>query len=517
MSSKSFNRRYWLFSLIMIAIICVFVAVFYLTTAREVASIYEKNTQATIEQLKKSFLKETVDNQIRRIEQRRIDYIGRHKQLVERFYYQLKSFPADSFESLVDYFLTITKQSLDVGQIVYAVWDLDTDMPLYDPFNLIQTPTSGENSVSFRTQNLAQFRSIEFDNHGLAFAVPMSYIDASVKKDTANEIHSSVFEEDSYIWVNEVVDYQGGDDYAIRRIHPNLRETEGMLLSTSMTDIVGNHPYLEELEGVTEHGELFFTYYFKRKNSDEISKKLTYAKLFKPYDWIIAMGIHLDDMQSYIDTVNTQSTNLAASSVSIFVLGLVLLVVIGYGLIIGIEKWVARKERKHLEEEIYRDQLTDAWSRRAGFRDLAKAFDTFREKGVTSILMMIDIDNFKHINDRFGHDAGDRVLKEIAEQFYTALGNLGRLYRWGGDEFFIMCPGMQEKQGSLLAEQMRHQIEQKKITSVSEELSLTITAGISLFEHGDEEFSDAVKRSDIALYRAKQAGKNQIAVEKRPT
>ena len=80
-----------------------------------------------------------------------------------------------------------------------------------------------------------------------------------------------------------------------------------------------------------------------------------------------------------------------------------------------------------------------------------------------------------------------------------------------------MCPGMTEKQGSLLAEQMRHQIEQKKITSVSEELSLTITAGISLFEHGDEEFSDAVKRSDIALYRAKQAGKNQIAVEKRPT
>jgi len=107
--------------------------------------------------------------------------------------------------------------------------------------------------------------------------------------------------------VNEVLNYEGGDDYAIRRIHPNLRDTVGTKLSTNMTDVKGTTPYKTELEGVKQHGELFFTYYFKKMGSETISEKLTYAKLYKDFDWIVAMGIHLDDMNGYIDTTTGQS------------------------------------------------------------------------------------------------------------------------------------------------------------------------------------------------------------------
>lgn len=102
---------------------------------------------------------------------------------------------------------------------------------------------------------------------------------------------------DTYVWVNEIINYQGGDDYAVRKVHPNLSESEGLLLSTNMQDIKGNFPYLEELEGINKAGEVYFEYYFKQKTNDEIAKKLTYAKLFEPFNWIIATGVYIENLE----------------------------------------------------------------------------------------------------------------------------------------------------------------------------------------------------------------------------
>lgn len=75
-----------------------------------------------------------------------------------------------------------------------------------------------------------------------------------------------------YIWVNRIINYEGGDKYAVRQIHPNLPETEGDWLSTNAKDIKGNLPYEVELNGVEKNGEIYFEYYFKnglRKNSSQ--------------------------------------------------------------------------------------------------------------------------------------------------------------------------------------------------------------------------------------------------------
>lgn len=70
--------------------------------------------------------------------------------------------------------------------------------------------------------------------------------------------------DNGYIWVNRIVDYEGGDKYAIREIHPNLPHTEGIWLSTDMTDIKGNRPYEAELNGIKKDGELFSTIILKK-------------------------------------------------------------------------------------------------------------------------------------------------------------------------------------------------------------------------------------------------------------
>ena len=108
--------------------------------------------------------------------------------------------------------------------------------------------------------------------------------------------------DDGYVWVNHIVDYGGGEKYAIRQIHPNLPNTEGQYLSTETTDIKGDTPYKTELEGVKSKGEIFFEYYFKKLGSEKIAHKMTYAKLYKPWDWVVATGVYLDDVDELIRT-----------------------------------------------------------------------------------------------------------------------------------------------------------------------------------------------------------------------
>lgn len=127
-----------------------------------------------------------------------------------------------------------------------------------------------------------------------------SVLNQLLKERASERIRNTILQDSGYIWVNEIVNYNGGDDYAIRKIHPNLPETEGLFLSTNLKDAKGNTPYLTEFEGIKQNGQLFSQYWFKKKGSNKISKKLSYAKLYKKFDWIIATGVYLDDVDLLI-------------------------------------------------------------------------------------------------------------------------------------------------------------------------------------------------------------------------
>jgi len=127
-----------------------------------------------------------------------------------------------------------------------------------------------------------------------------------IKKELTNKLRSVFYkvneENKRYVWINEVVNFDGGKDYAIRVIHPNLKNTEGAKLSTFIKDIKGNKPYLVELEGIKKEGEIFFNYYFKELNSQRVSEKITYAKIYKPLNWIVATGIPLNRLEKALNS-----------------------------------------------------------------------------------------------------------------------------------------------------------------------------------------------------------------------
>ncbi|MGD1822087.1 MAG: ATP-binding protein [Pleomorphochaeta sp.] len=132
-------------------------------------------------------------------------------------------------------------------------------------------------------------------------------IDKEVKAIAEEIIRNQKIFDNQYFWVNEVLNFEGGDNYAIRRVHQNLVETEGTFLSTDMKDFLGDTPYQSELDGINKDGEILQSYYFKNLEDDRILKKLSYAKLYEPYNWIVASGRPYEDIYSQANALYEKS------------------------------------------------------------------------------------------------------------------------------------------------------------------------------------------------------------------
>jgi diguanylate cyclase (GGDEF)-like protein len=154
------------------------------------------------------------------------------------------------------------------------------------------------------------------------------------------------------------------------------------------------------------------------------------------------------------------------------------------------------------------DQLTAAWNRRFFNRVINTERARAARTGNPLSLILVDIDHFKQINDRHGHLVGDEVLVEIATTIQEALRVTDYLIRWGGEEFAILAPDLDEAEGEILAERLRDEVSQK-IFSIG--IRVTICAGVAQL-HEDDILTKWVSRADNALYAAKENGRNRVVV-----
>ncbi|MEJ2296766.1 MAG: GGDEF domain-containing protein, partial [Candidatus Lokiarchaeota archaeon] len=164
----------------------------------------------------------------------------------------------------------------------------------------------------------------------------------------------------------------------------------------------------------------------------------------------------------------------------------------------------------HLEEEkAMRDGLTEAYNHRF-FQEILdnKIAEAQRNDELISLLM-IDLDNFKMINDQFGHQNGDMILREVGALMKDRIRSSDILARYGGEEFAIILPKTGSKEGYKLAENLRGSIENKEFVSPDGvKFKVTISIGVSeLLKHADNK-RDLIAAADRALYLAKKEGKN---------
>jgi diguanylate cyclase (GGDEF)-like protein len=127
-------------------------------------------------------------------------------------------------------------------------------------------------------------------------------------------------------------------------------------------------------------------------------------------------------------------------------------------------------------------------------------------------MIVIDIDNFKHLNDSRGHGAGDRVLCAFARQVKETLRSPDLLARLGGDEFAILLPDSSSEVSKNVAERIRQAIEALEVPFETGPVKFTISAGVAELDPVEGDWKTMIQRADKALYDAKRNGRNSVAV-----
>ncbi|MHB1215623.1 MAG: diguanylate cyclase [Thiobacillus sp.] len=155
------------------------------------------------------------------------------------------------------------------------------------------------------------------------------------------------------------------------------------------------------------------------------------------------------------------------------------------------------------------DQLTGLPNRRSAMDQLEQAWSAASRSGLPLSVMVVDIDHFKHINDSYGHAAGDMVLRESASVLRASARREDSVCRIGGEEFLVICPNTDIKSAMLSAERLRANMSAKRMLIGQTEKSLTISVGVATRESDTADMDVLVSSADQALYAAKKAGRNQ--------
>ncbi len=160
-----------------------------------------------------------------------------------------------------------------------------------------------------------------------------------------------------------------------------------------------------------------------------------------------------------------------------------------------------------------RDQLTGLLNRR-GFNEYGeKAFAAAQRNGTPLSVIMTDIDRFKHINDKFGHAAGDTALVHFARLVSENRRSEDVIARVGGEEFALLLPGTELRDAMALADQLCNKVGSTPMDLTSVGLPMTSSFGVAAVSRNDTTLDDMIRRADRALYRSKRAGRNQVDLE----
>jgi diguanylate cyclase (GGDEF)-like protein len=165
---------------------------------------------------------------------------------------------------------------------------------------------------------------------------------------------------------------------------------------------------------------------------------------------------------------------------------------------------------EQLKENLSFDELTQVYNRRAGTERLHEEFERAKRSRESLSLALVDADNFKQINDTYGHQAGDHVLKSIASTIKGLVRAHDVVFRYGGEEFLIIMPATSEKESAVPLERLREELSGMTVAYGEHAIRISVSIGVSAVVGLTEDARDVISRADEALYRAKRSGKNRV-------
>lgn len=170
------------------------------------------------------------------------------------------------------------------------------------------------------------------------------------------------------------------------------------------------------------------------------------------------------------------------------------------------------ESNRQLEQLSIRDGLTGLFNHRHVHEVLHKEFERSRRSEEPIAVAMFDLDHFKKVNDTYGHQSGDRVLKDLAEILRETAREIDALGRYGGEEFIAVLPETDLEEAAVFAERVRESVEGFRFdVQEDQQITMTISAGVAKFPgEGVEQPEELIDHADRALYAAKAAGRNSV-------
>jgi diguanylate cyclase (GGDEF)-like protein len=168
-------------------------------------------------------------------------------------------------------------------------------------------------------------------------------------------------------------------------------------------------------------------------------------------------------------------------------------------------------ERARFQELARTDALTGCFNRRALFERMGREMDRAKRYRHALTVILVDLDEFKHVNDDHGHMAGDRVLSTVAESLRREARAVDIVGRYGGDEFVLVLPETPMEGAIVFAERLRQRIHAVDFAEGGEPWYVSASIGVASYPTEDVATSeDLIARADQAMYRAKHEGRNQV-------
>ena len=165
---------------------------------------------------------------------------------------------------------------------------------------------------------------------------------------------------------------------------------------------------------------------------------------------------------------------------------------------------------KKFHDKMIKDPLTGCYNRIFLHEFVENQIPILKKYSIPLGILIIDVDDFKKVNDTYGHDIGDIVLKNVAEVIKKSVNKSDYVIRYGGEEFLVLLCNCKKNKIEEVAERIRKNVEKLNIVTPIGILKRTVSIGISVFPIDNEDFWQCVKYADIALYKAKTTGKNKV-------
>lgn len=400
----------------------------------------------------------------------------------------------------------------------YEFRQLHFHLPNTESFLRVHTPEKYGDLLfdvreSVRLVNESMVKSVGFEEgrifNGFRYVYPLEYENSHIGSVEISISSASIIEVLSQLYTNKdfyfIIDKSTVEGNVFKEEMVNYKESlifEEYYVDTEVEELTSQYN-----KTVPDCGEMFFEG-LKEECSDNLKNKKSFSTMYKfrGKDYIIKF-LSIDNLKeapvAYLISI---SENIIYKQFTedlykqVILVTLLAFFIIVFGLIMAIYQ-------HKLKSNAELDYLTKIYNRNKFYELIEKEAKSSKRYKYDSSVMLMDIDYFKKVNDTYGHEWGDQVLKELSSQILQNIRENDVFARWGGEEFVLLLPHTNKDGALKAAEKIRLLIEKSESPKLK---GITISIGVTSIDSANYDIDNAIKLADEAMYCAKRNGRNQV-------